>query len=139
MFFLKSIPGLHNLSFGWIALLGLTCLLIISREDDLDHCIHQVEWSTLLFFACLFILMENLTKLGLIKEIASIVESILESVKETRQLTIAICLIIWVRYIFINLNQNRNSNIYLDYWNCVFSCRKHSTYVNDAKDCCFNQ
>lgn len=96
MFFLKSVPGIHNLSFGWISLLGLILLLILSKEDDLDHCIHQVEWATLLFFACLFILMECLTELGFIKEIAEIVQSVIISVKAEDQLTVAIVLIVWV-------------------------------------------
>lgn len=96
MFFLKSVPGLHNLSFGWTAFLGLVLLILVSKENDMDHYIHQVEWATLLFFACLFILMENLTALGLIKEIAQIVQSVIVSVEKQYQTTIAIVLIIWV-------------------------------------------
>lgn len=103
MFFLKSIPGLHHLSFGWIALLGLILILIVRKENDLEHCIHQVEWATLLFFACLFILMENLTSLGLIREIAQLVESVLESVDDKNQLTVAIFLIVWVSLDFTKL------------------------------------
>ena len=43
---------------GWIAVLGAMWLLVIADISDLDSILHKVEWSTLLFFAALFILME---------------------------------------------------------------------------------
>ena len=43
---------------GWIAVLGAMWLLVIADVSDLDSILHKVEWSTLLFFAALFILME---------------------------------------------------------------------------------
>ena len=43
---------------GWIAVLGAIWLLVIADISDLDSILHKVEWSTLLFFAALFILME---------------------------------------------------------------------------------
>lgn len=57
LFFLHSIPNLH-LSLGWTALLGVLLLLILADSEDLDGLMARVEWSTLLFFASLFILME---------------------------------------------------------------------------------
>lgn len=57
LFFLHSVPGV-NLSLGWTALLGVLLLLILADSEDLDGLMARVEWSTLLFFASLFILME---------------------------------------------------------------------------------
>lgn len=57
LFFLHSLPHL-NLSLGWIALLGVLLLLILADSEDFDGVMARVEWSTLLFFASLFILME---------------------------------------------------------------------------------
>lgn len=57
LFFLHSLPHL-NLSLGWIALMGLLLLLIMADSEDFDGLMARVEWSTLLFFASLFILME---------------------------------------------------------------------------------
>lgn len=57
LFFLHSFPNLH-LSLGWTALLGVLLLLILADSEDLDGLMARVEWSTLLFFASLFILME---------------------------------------------------------------------------------
>lgn len=112
MFFLKSIPNLHQLTYGWIALLGLILIMIVTYENDLDHCIHQVEWSTLLFFASLFILMENLAALGLIKEITEVVESILVSVQKDKQMTVSIFLVVFVSFdIFLNNKKKSLGNI----------------------------
>lgn len=57
MFFLHSVPGC-NLSLGWTALLGVLLLLIIADSEDFDGLMARVEWSTLVFFAALFVLME---------------------------------------------------------------------------------
>lgn len=43
---------------GWIAIIGAILLLVLADVDDLDSIIHRVEWSTLIFFAALFTLME---------------------------------------------------------------------------------
>lgn len=86
--------------------------MIVTYENDLDHCIHQVEWSTLLFFASLFILMENLAALGLIKEITEVVESILVSVQKDKQMTVSIFLVVFVSFdIFLNNKKKSLGNI----------------------------
>jgi Na+/H+ antiporter NhaD/arsenite permease-like protein len=56
LFFLHSIPQL-NLSLGWTALLGAILLLVLA-DHDMEGVLARVEWSTLLFFAALFVLME---------------------------------------------------------------------------------
>lgn len=55
-FILQSVLQLH-LSMGAIALLGALLLLLLDREDIVDV-LARVEWSTLIFFTSLFILME---------------------------------------------------------------------------------
>lgn len=47
-----------RLGLGWTALLGALLLLLLSENDDIEPILARVEWSTLLFFAALFILME---------------------------------------------------------------------------------
>lgn len=96
LFLLHSFPGVQNLSFGWVALLGLMLLLILAEQKDIDHCLHQVEWSTLLFFAALFILIECLGELGLIHWLGRHTERLIESVSDRYRLTVAIQMILWV-------------------------------------------
>lgn len=57
LFFLHSVPHL-KLSLGWTALIGILLLLILADTEDLEGLMARVEWSTLVFFASLFILME---------------------------------------------------------------------------------
>ena len=57
LFFLHSIPQL-NLSMGWTALLGAVFLLILSDRRELEGVFNRVEWSTLIFFSALFVVME---------------------------------------------------------------------------------
>jgi P protein len=56
----------------------------------------RVEWSTLLFFAALFVLMEALGELGLIDWIGRQTENIILSVGEESRLAVAILIILWV-------------------------------------------
>ena len=60
-FFLHSVPNLQRLSLGWTALLGAILLLILADREDMEAVLARVEWSTLLFFAALFVLMEALS------------------------------------------------------------------------------
>ncbi|KAH0953383.1 hypothetical protein HN011_004922 [Eciton burchellii] len=95
LFFLHSVPHL-NLSLGWIALIGVLLLLILADSEDFDGVMARVEWSTLLFFASLFILMEALSRLGLIDWIGKQTEDFILSVNEESRLAVAILLLLWV-------------------------------------------
>ncbi|XP_023936950.2 P protein isoform X2 [Bicyclus anynana] len=96
VFFLHAIPELQRLSLGWTALLGALLLLLLAEREDLEPILARVEWSTLLFFAALFVMMEVLSKLGLIAWIGSLTESLILKVGEESRLAVAIMLILWV-------------------------------------------
>ncbi|XP_065083559.1 P protein-like isoform X3 [Ochlerotatus camptorhynchus] len=95
-FFLHSAPDIQKLSLGWTALLGAVLLLILADREDIESVIARVEWSTLLFFAALFILMEALAELGLIEWIGKQTENVILSVSEESRLAVALLLILWV-------------------------------------------
>ncbi|XP_059056500.1 P protein-like isoform X2 [Achroia grisella] len=96
VFFLHAIPELQRLSLGWTALLGALLLLLLAEKEDLEPILARVEWSTLLFFAALFVLMEVLTKLRLIDWIGKLTESLILKVGEESRLAVAIMLVLWV-------------------------------------------
>ncbi|KAI5640088.1 citrate transporter domain-containing protein [Phthorimaea operculella] len=96
LFFLHSVPELNKVSLGWSALLGAILLLILADREDLEPILHRVEWSTLLFFAALFVLMEALSKLGLIEFIGGLTEALILQVDESARLAVAILLMLWV-------------------------------------------
>ena len=53
-----------------IALTAAAVMLVIGRED-VDQAIQDVEWTTILFFMSLFVVVGGLTETGIIKELAS--------------------------------------------------------------------
>lgn len=65
-------------------------------RDDMDALMHRIEWTTLLFFAAMFITMECLARLGLISWIGKQSEIIIQSVGEDYRLAVAIIIILWV-------------------------------------------
>lgn len=62
----------------------------------MDALMHRIEWTTLLFFAAMFVTMECLARLGLINWIGKQSEIIIQSVGEDYRLTVAIIIILWV-------------------------------------------
>uniref|UniRef100_T1PFL4 Citrate transporter n=1 Tax=Musca domestica TaxID=7370 RepID=T1PFL4_MUSDO len=96
LFFLHSVPELQRLSLGWTALLGAIFLIILADIEDMEAILARVEWSTLLFFAALFILMEALSELGLIEWIGNMTENIILGVGEESRLMVAVLIILWV-------------------------------------------
>ncbi|KAI5640099.1 citrate transporter domain-containing protein [Phthorimaea operculella] len=96
VFFFHALPSFQSLSLGWTALLGAILLLLLAEVDDLEPILARVEWSTLLFFAALFVLMEALSKLGLIAWIGNMTQALIASVGKEYQLAVGIMLILWI-------------------------------------------
>ena len=85
----------HHLDPSWIALMGATLLLLVATPHDIDGPLEAVEWQTLLFFAALFVMMEGLAELGLIRAIADVFEDIIVSVDEDKRQLVAIVILVW--------------------------------------------
>ncbi|PAA93345.1 hypothetical protein BOX15_Mlig029555g1 [Macrostomum lignano] len=95
LFFVSStVPSLH-LDLGWIAVMGAIALLVLTDFADLDTLLHRIEWSTLVFFASLFAMMEALRRLGLIGWIGDQVHLVVLSLPETARLPVAIIVVLW--------------------------------------------
>ncbi|CAG0896771.1 unnamed protein product [Darwinula stevensoni] len=95
LFCLQPVESLH-LSLGWVAVLGAVTLLALADKDsNVEHIISRVEWSTLLFFAALFVVMEAMNRLGLLMWLGGLVESWIGSLPPSARLPVAIILILW--------------------------------------------
>ena len=110
LFFIHPFLPIH-LTIGWISILSAIVLITLTSTTvqhstnqhsestsfngiDLEAIIHKIEWSTLLFFACLFIFMRSIEELGLLHDIGDIVSNIIKSVdNEDERLVVAITLI----------------------------------------------
>ncbi|KAF9404662.1 hypothetical protein HW555_014230 [Spodoptera exigua] len=84
----------NRVTLGWTALLGALLLLTLAHREDLKSVLHRVEWSTLLFFAALFVLMDALSKLGLIGYIGGWTEALILRVDESDRLAVALILMV---------------------------------------------
>jgi len=89
-------PLLH-VPVAWVALIGAVLTLLVTTPHELEDALEKVEWSTLLFFAGLFVLVHSLDLMGVIKWIGEQVVYIISQFEDSgTQLTVAILLLLWV-------------------------------------------
>ena len=83
--------GMLHMEPSIAALVGAGLILILSGVDITEMMEKEVEWTTLVFFMMLFIIVEGSVQTGVIMMIASWVKDLAGN-----SLTLAIILIIWV-------------------------------------------
>ena len=98
-FFLHPIT---HIAVSWIALVGAVIMLLATDRHELEEPLHHVEWTTLLFFAGLFVLVHSLQYLGVIAFIGEYVERAIAFFGsdtgdgQTVRLAAAILIVLWV-------------------------------------------
>lgn len=99
-FFLHPIT---HIAVSWIALVGAVVMLLATDRHDLEKPLHHVEWTTLLFFAGLFVLVHSLQYIGVIDFIGTYVEKAISAFGDsttpegqTTRLAAAILIVLWV-------------------------------------------
>lgn len=97
-FFLHPVT---HIAVSWIALVGAVVMLLATDRHDLEQPLEHVEWSTLLFFAGLFVLVHALQYLGVISFIGEYVTKGIElfgsdAEGDVVRLAAAILIILWV-------------------------------------------
>ena len=85
----------HHTDPAWIALLGAGTLMLVGSPHDIHHDLEYVEWDTLIFFASLFVMVEAMGEVGLIRGIGDILTDVIKSVPESRRLPAAISILMW--------------------------------------------
>lgn len=102
-FFLHSYSHLDP---AWISIMGAIWLLV---AFDMHHCheaLQQVEWDTLLFFAALFVLVEAVGELGLLRFIAETMSGVVGTVPVGGRQAFSIFIILWTSAIFSSFVDN---------------------------------
>jgi len=98
-FFLHPIT---HIAVSWIALVGAVVMLLATDRHELEEPLHHVEWTTLLFFAGLFVLVHSLQYMGVIAFIGEYVERAIAIFGsdtgdgQTVRLAAAILIVLWV-------------------------------------------
>jgi len=73
-----------------VALAGATALLVWVRPD-VHHMLSEVDWTTLVFFMALFILVGGLEETGVIQAVADLIRRLAGN-----NLTLAVVLMVWI-------------------------------------------
>ncbi|RNA08244.1 hypothetical protein BpHYR1_030087 [Brachionus plicatilis] len=96
LFFLNPFVDKIHLTIGWISILSALLLLSSTTSSasghaqsdankssnvDFEGLMHKVEWSTLLFFGCLFIFMKTIEELGLLNYLGNLISDMIKSVE----------------------------------------------------------
>lgn len=89
-----------HLSIGWIAMLGAVLLILLADITHFEDLMEQVEWTTLVFFSGLFVLMRALEELGLMdyfgNKTSDLIEDLAYGCSKKSKLGIATIVIVWV-------------------------------------------
>lgn len=86
---------IHKAEPSWFLFVGMLVASMFVSPHGLRSLLGAVEWDTLLFFASLFVLVESVSELGLIRALGDVVESIIRSAPEGARLEVAIVLFVW--------------------------------------------
>ena len=84
------------LSVATIALGGAVLMLLVTSPHSVEEQLDSVEWTTIIFFAGLFIMIHGLEFMGLIDEIADLISESISRAPQENRLMVAILLLLWV-------------------------------------------
>jgi len=87
---------IHKIEPAWFCVMGMFGCAIMFERHHLDKYLDVVEWGTLLFFALLFVLVETLSELGVIRMLGKGVISLIEAFPEDARMAMAIIIMLWV-------------------------------------------
>lgn len=93
MLFVHELPWFYISSVCWCAVLALVLLLILIDDFEIDTILEHVEWSVLIFLACLYVFVHALEILGLIDWLG---EQTFQKITNLKSLIVAILTLIWV-------------------------------------------
>lgn len=93
LFFMHSF---HHIDTAFLAIAGAFACLLLGTNEDLHATFELLEWETLVFFAGLFIMIEGINELGVIRAIGNGVSTLIEHAPVKWQSFIAHMLILWV-------------------------------------------
>lgn len=79
-----------------IAIGGAVVMLLVTSPHHVEEQLDSVEWTTIIFFAGLFIMIHGLQYMGLIEMIADLISDTVSKASEANRLMVAVLLLQWV-------------------------------------------
>ena len=79
-----------------IAIGGAVVMLLVTSPHHVEEQLDSVEWTTIILFAGLFIMIHGLQYMGLIEMIADLISDTVSKASEANRLMVAVLLLLWV-------------------------------------------
>ncbi|XP_017016320.1 P protein [Drosophila kikkawai] len=95
-FLMHPLPFMSGGSLGWVSILGAFLLIILARLENVKAALMHVEWAALIFLSALFVLVEEVDRLGLIHWLSEQTVALIGSADQRYQTMVAILLILWI-------------------------------------------
>ena len=86
----------HKQEAAWFTFLGMMFVCMLVNAHEIHSVMEAIEFDVLLFFAALFVLVETLGELGVIRTLGGGLADIIKSVDIDNRLTVAMILMLWV-------------------------------------------
>ena len=93
LFFLHSF---HHIDTAFLAVAGAFACFFLGTSEDLHTTFELLEWETLVFFAGLFIMIQGINEIGVIRAIGEAVSSLIIKAPVKWQSFLAHMMILWV-------------------------------------------
>jgi len=87
---------IHKIEPAWFAVMGMFACAILFERHNFSIYLEFVEWDTLLFFALLFVLVETLSELGVIRMLGDWILAFIEVFPVESRMSMSIIIILWV-------------------------------------------
>ena len=71
-------------------------MLLVTSPHHVEDQLDSVEWTTIIFFAGLFVMIHGLQYMGLIEMIADLISDTVSKASEANRLMVAVLLLLWV-------------------------------------------
>eukprot|EP00929_Paragymnodinium_shiwhaense_P044706 TRINITY_DN22925_c0_g1_i2.p1 TRINITY_DN22925_c0_g1~~TRINITY_DN22925_c0_g1_i2.p1 ORF type:complete len:776 (-),score=166.16 TRINITY_DN22925_c0_g1_i2:408-2735(-) len=99
--FLSVLLGLmlspfHDVEPAWFCVMCMAACGLLFDRHHFGKWLELVEWDTLFFFALLFVLVEALSELGVIRDLGGLIIDLIEAFPVDTRMYFALCIILWV-------------------------------------------
>lgn len=96
VFLALLLAPLHKIEPAWFTVMAMFAGAILFQPHSIHHYLMAVEWDTLFFFACLFVLVESLSELGVIKMLGDAVGNLIMEFPEDSRTLLAVVMLLWI-------------------------------------------
>lgn len=96
IFLALCLHPVHHVEPAWFTMMAMFGCAILFEPHKMGEYLEYVEWDTLLFFALLFVLVEGLSELGVIRLLGDGIIAFIELFPDDGRTAVAIIVILWV-------------------------------------------